>query len=128
MQHHGSGDGHNGSNVALGDTIVMVSADACESDNLLEIGEVAREFGRGERLGIVRKKFLRHDSSVATHTFEAFLCLESLMRVEADLMFHKNVTGGMVNKDATSSIHLFKFGLAGGGEQTTTSAADEVVD
>ena len=49
MQHHGSCDGHDGSYVALGDSIVMASADTCEPDNLLEVQEVAGELGRCER-------------------------------------------------------------------------------
>ena len=49
MQHHGPCDGHDCTNVAFGDSIVMVSADASESDDLLELGEVARELGGRER-------------------------------------------------------------------------------
>ena len=49
MQHHGPCDGHDGSNVAFGDPVVMVSADASESNNLLKVRKVARELGRRER-------------------------------------------------------------------------------
>jgi hypothetical protein len=45
MQHHGSGNRHDDSNVALGNVIVMVSADASDSDDLFEIGECARKLG-----------------------------------------------------------------------------------
>ena len=49
MQHHGSGERHDGSNVALGDAIVMVSADTSESDDLFEVGKDARKLGGSER-------------------------------------------------------------------------------
>ncbi len=49
MQHHGSGNRHDGSNVALSDATVMVSADASESDDLFEVREVARKLGGSER-------------------------------------------------------------------------------
>ncbi len=49
MQHHGSGNCLDCSNVALSDAIVMVSADASESDDLFEVGKVARKLGGSER-------------------------------------------------------------------------------
>ena len=48
MQHHDSGNRHDGSNVALSNAIVMVSADASESDDLFEVCKVARKLGGSE--------------------------------------------------------------------------------
>ena len=72
MQHHGSGNRHDGSNVALGDAIVVVSADAGEFDDLFEVGENARELGGSESLGVVGEVFLWSDSCVSTHSLKAF--------------------------------------------------------
>jgi hypothetical protein len=49
MQHHGPCDGHDCSNVSLSNTIVMVSANTSESNDLLEVREVARKLDRRER-------------------------------------------------------------------------------
>ena len=116
IQHHCSGNCHDGSDVALGDAIVIVSADASKSNDLFKVGEVARELGRGECLGVVGKILLRHDSCVATHPFKSFLCLEGLVGVQTHLMLDKNEAGGVINKDTSSKVHVVKFGFAGGGE------------
>jgi hypothetical protein len=81
MQHHGSGDCHDCSNVALGDAIVMMSADTSESDHLFEVGEVAGELGGSKSLQVVGEIFLQSDSCASTHALEAFFRLESLMGV-----------------------------------------------
>ena len=116
MEHHGSGDGHDGANVALGNTIVMVGTNACKPYDLLEVGKVAREFGGGEPFGVVGEEFVRNDSCVATHSFEAFFGFERLMGVETNLMFNEDIAGGVVNKDTPTGVHFFKLGFAGGGE------------
>jgi hypothetical protein len=116
MQHHGSRDCHDGSNVALGDAIVMVSADAGESDDLFEVGEVAGELGGGERLGVVGEALLRSDSCVTAHSLEVFFRIERLVGVQTYLVLNENETGGVVDKDAPSSVHLVEFRFAGGGE------------
>jgi hypothetical protein len=79
MQHHGSGNCHDNSNVALGNAIVMVSADTSESDDLFAVGEVAGELGGSESLGV--EIFLLNDSCVLAHSLETFLYFESLMGV-----------------------------------------------
>ncbi len=116
MQHHGSRDCHDGSNVALSDAIVMVSADAGESDDLFEVGEVAGELGGGERLGVVGEVLLRSDSCVAAHSLEVFFRFERLVGVQTYLVLNENKAGGVVDKDAPSGVHLVEFRFAGGGE------------
>ena len=81
MQHHGSGNRHDGSNIALCNAIVLVSADTSESDHLFEVGKVAGELGGSKSLGVVGEIFLRSDSCVSTHALEAFFRLESFMGV-----------------------------------------------
>jgi hypothetical protein len=49
MQHTVSDNRLYGSNDVLSNAIVMVSADANESDDLFEVGEVARKLGGSER-------------------------------------------------------------------------------
>ena len=116
MQHHGSCDCHDSSNVALGDAIVMVSADAGESDNLFKVGEVAGELGGGERFGVVGEVLLRSDSCVAALSLEAFFRFERLVGVQTYLVLNENKAGGVVDKDAPSGVHLVEFRFAGGGE------------
>ena len=50
------------------------------------------------------------------------------MRVEVDLEFDMDETGGVVHKDATSRVHLVGFGLPSGGKKSSSRAADEVID
>ncbi len=116
MQHHGSCNRHDGSDVAFGDPVVMVSADASESDDLLEVGKVARELGGRKRFRVVSEILLRRDSCVVTHSLEALFRFESLVRVQADLVLDKNVAGGVVDEDAAAGIHVVKFRFSGGGE------------
>ena len=116
MQHHGPCDGHDGANVAFGDSIVMVSADASESNDLLKLGEVARELGRSKRFRIVGEIFLWRHACVATHSLEALFCFEGLVRVQTDLVLDKNVAGGMINEDATASVHVVELGFSSGGK------------
>ena len=116
MQHHGPCDGHDCTNVAFGDSIVMVSADASESNYLLELGEVARELGGRERFRVVGEVLLRRHSCVATHSLETLFCFKSLVRVQADLVLDKNVAGCVVNKDTAAGVHVVELGLSGGGK------------
>ena len=116
MQHHGSGDCHDSSNVTLGDANVVVSADTSKSDDLFEVGKVAGELGGSESLGVVGKILLRSDSCVSAHSLETFLCLESLMGVKTHLVLNKNESGGVVDEETPSGVHLVEFCFAGGGE------------
>ncbi|KAI2494032.1 hypothetical protein MHU86_20518 [Fragilaria crotonensis] len=98
MQHHGSCDRHDGSDVAFGDPIVMVSADAGESDDLLELGEVARELADVNVLSCRRDTLAA--SLLCCDTFaQNSLCLERFVGVQTYLMLHKNKPGGVVNED-----------------------------
>ena len=116
MQHHGSGNCHDGSNVALGDAIVVVSTDASESDDLFEVGEITRELGGCESLGVVGEVFLWSDSCVSTNSLKAFLRFESLMGVQTHLTLDKYKAGGVIDKDTPSSVHVVEFGFSGGVE------------
>ena len=116
MQHHGSCNRHDGSDVAFGDPVVMVSADASESNYLLKLRAVARELGGRERFRVVGEILLRRHSCVAAHSLEALLCLESFVRVQADLMLDEDKTRGVVDEDAATGVHVVKFCLSGGGE------------
>ena len=70
VQHHGSGDGHDCSDVAFGNSIVMMGADTSKAYNLLKVGQVAGEFSGGECFRIVGEVFLWNDTGAATHHFE----------------------------------------------------------
>ena len=104
MQHHGCCNRHDGSNVLLGDVIVMVSSNTCES----------RELGGSERFRIVGLVFLRSDAGAATHSFEALFRLQSFVRVQMYLVLDKDVAGGVVNEDTTASVHVVEFRPSGG--------------
>jgi hypothetical protein len=68
----------------------MIGSNAGRSDALLEFGNVAENIGRLERLRIVGEIFLRHDHyCVAADPFKNFLCLESLVGVQTDLVLEK---------------------------------------
>ena len=49
-QHHGSCDGHDCSDVAFGDAVVVMSTNTGELDHLLKFGERLGEFSRCESL------------------------------------------------------------------------------
>jgi hypothetical protein len=114
--------------VALGNPIMMMGADASKESLLIELEKV---FGKGLRCevgSIVEEVLLGNHSGVSTHQFEGLLGLECFGGAKCGLEFDMDVSGGRINKDASALVHLALLGLAFAGEQSTSSGADEVID
>ena len=60
----------------------------------------------GEDRSTVRHVLERDDAQIAAHKFKGFESTESLMGVEVDLVLDVDESGGVVNKDAPSSVHV----------------------
>ena len=128
MKHHRARDRNDCSNVSLRNAVVVVCTNAGEPHDLCKRCEVASKLSGREDLGIVCQVLLWYDSILTTGKFELLFRFECLVRVEVDLEFDMDETGGVVHKDATSRVHLVGFGLPSGGKKSSSRAADEVID
>jgi hypothetical protein len=128
VDQHRSSDCHDGLNVALGNPIVMMGANARKQSLLIEFEKVLGEGLRCEVAAVVEEVLLRNHSSVSTHELEGLLCLEGLGRAESGLQFDMDVARGGIDKDAAAFVHLAFFGLPLAGEQSASCGADEVID
>jgi hypothetical protein len=116
VDQHRSSDRHDGLDVALGNSVVMMGADASEQSLLIELEDV---FGKGlgcEVGTVVEEVLLRNHTGVSTHQFEGFLRVERLRRAERSLKLDMDIAGGGIDKDAAAFVHLAFFGLAFAGE------------
>jgi hypothetical protein len=129
MKHHRARDRHDCSNVSLRTAVVLVvCTNAGKPHDLCKRCEVASKLSGREDLGIVCQVLLWYDSILTTGKFELLFRFECLVRVEVDLEFDMDETGGVVHEDATSRVHLVGFGLPSGGKKSSSRAADEVID
>jgi hypothetical protein len=128
VDQHGSSDRHDRLDGSLGNSIVMMGANASELSGLFKLGKMISEgFGCKGRT-IVEEVLLWHDSDVSRAQFEALLGSESLMGVEMRLKLDLDVARGRVDKDAATRVHVLGFCLATATEESTLCRADEVVD
>jgi hypothetical protein len=128
VDQHRSSDSHDGLNVALGYSIVMMGPDASEEGFLIEL-----EDGFGEGLGcevrtVVQQVLRRNHSGVSVHQLEGLLGMERFRGAECGLQFDVDVAGGGVHKDAAAFVHLVLLCFAAAAEQSASSGADEVID
>jgi hypothetical protein len=125
---HCSSDSHYRSNILLRNAVVVMCTNAGKPHDLCKRCEVASKLSGREDLGIVCQVLLWYDSILTTGKFELLFRFECLVRVEVDLEFDMDETGGVVHEDATSRVHLVGFGLPSGGKKSSSRAADEVID
>jgi hypothetical protein len=114
--------------VALGNPIVMMGADASEERFLIELEDV---FGKGLRCevaSVVEKVLLGDHSGVSTHQLERFLGLKCLRGAESGLQFDMDVARGGIDENTAALVHLALLCLAFAGEQSASCGADEVID
>jgi hypothetical protein len=114
--------------VALGNPIVMMSADASEERFLIELEDVFGKGLRSEVASVVEEVLLRNHPSVSTHQLEGFFGLKGLRGAESGLQFDMDVARGGIDEDTAALVHLALFGLALAGEQTASSRTNEVID
>jgi hypothetical protein len=89
--------------------------------------EVTNKFLGGKDRPAVRYIFKGDNAKVAAHEFEGFQGTQGLMCVEVHLVFNVNETGGVVNKDASSSVHVGGVCAASGVKSDPFGRADEVI-
>jgi hypothetical protein len=128
VDQHRTGDCHDRLDVALGDPVVMMGADASEESLLIELEKVLGKGLRCEVRAVVQQVLLRNHSGVSAHQFEGFLGLKSLRGAERGLQFDVKVAGGRINEDTASLVHLGLLGLAFAGEESASGRTDEVID
>jgi hypothetical protein len=114
--------------VALGNPIVMMSADASKEGLLIELEDVVGEGLRCEVASVVEEVLLWNHSGVSTHQLEGFLGLKGLRGAESGLQFDMDVARGGIDENTAALIHLALLCLAFAGEQSASSGADEVID
>jgi hypothetical protein len=114
--------------VALGNPIVVMGADASKERLLIELEKVLGKGLRCEVAAIVEEVLLRNDAGVSTHQFKGLLGLERLRGTKSGLELDMDVAGGRINKNTASLVHLALLGLPFAGEESASSGADEVID
>jgi hypothetical protein len=114
--------------VALGDPVVMVGPNPSEESLLIELEYVLGEGLRCEVGSIVEKVLLGDYTGVSTHELESLLGLEGLGGSEGCLELDVDESGGRINENTASLVHLALLGLAFAGEQSALSRTDEVIN
>ena len=74
VKHHCPCNGHDTLDAPFSPSIVVMSSNSSEADDLLEEAQLLGETLRCVRQSIVRKVSLRDDSVIAAHGFEPILC------------------------------------------------------
>ena len=106
VEHLGAGDGHNGADGCLGASVGVVLGCSCELDDLTISSQSVGEVAAGERTALIGSVSLDLYPIVLTQELELLLRLQSLMRVEMNLIGNMNETGGAVNEDCSTRVHI----------------------
>jgi hypothetical protein len=114
--------------VALGDSVVMMSSNTSEESLLVELEKVLGKGFRCEVGSVVEKVLLGNHSGVSTHELEGLLGLERFGGAECSLELDMDVARGRINENTASLVHLALLSLPLAGEQSASCGADEVID
>jgi hypothetical protein len=128
MEQHRTSNGHDCTDSSFSCGVVMMGTNTSEAKHLFKGGQPIAEVNRrkgGAIIGLVR---LRNHTDISTHLLETLFGFQSLVRVQVCLEFNMNVAGGVVDKDATTIIHVIGVRLAKGTEESPFSAAHKVID
>jgi hypothetical protein len=128
VNHHGSRDRHYGLNRSLRNSIMVMRSCASVRVRLGEAMQVDGKLCGGKRSSIVTVVGMGDDAIVATVKLVEFFRLKCFVCVEMRLQRNPRVPGGMVDKDASSRVFLFRFFLTKGVEETAFGMADEMID
>ena len=90
--------------------VVVVCSWCCMIHCLLELLKVLSESFGGEGTAIVCHKLERNNSRIKAQLEEFIQGFESFMCVEKGLADHNDVTGCMINKDASSCVKVCVLG------------------
>ena len=120
--------GHDCLNRSLGVAIMMMGANAGESDYLFEGFKMGTEGLGGEGGAIVGEVRLWYDSIVTTQGFEISLCPQGFVSVQMCLKLDVNEVGAVIHEDTASREHVFVLGLPLGGEESSLGGTDKMID
>ena len=127
MEHHSSSHSHDGPDIPLCHSIVMMSTNTCKADDLFKLGQFLSKGCRGEGATIVSKEGLGDNTMVAAEGLELVFGTEGLMAVQVSLEDSVHKARGMVNKEAATRVHALRRGLATGGEEPALGTGNKVV-
>ena len=127
MEHHRTGDAHDGLNGPFGMTVMVVCTNTSESHDLTKVAEVSGKSGGGERWLIVSEVFLRYNSVVTAHELKGLFGTEGGVCGHGCLMLNMDEIGSMVHKNTTAGVHIFGLGFASRIEEASFGAANEVI-
>ncbi|MFO7973939.1 MAG: hypothetical protein R6V12_04815, partial [Candidatus Hydrogenedentota bacterium] len=91
-------------NVALGDPIVMMGANASILRDLSELFKMFSIVSTGESSGIVTEILRDNNTKITSKGFESFFGLEIFVSIEMDFVLYKDKARWMVNKEGTSTV------------------------
>jgi hypothetical protein len=118
MEHHGSGDSHDGLNVPFINCIVMVSSSISKSNDLHKLRKLGSELFRGEGGSVVGQEGLCDDARVSRHQLVLLLSFQSFMGHQMRLKFDVHVARSMIHKNASATAHVVWIALPATSEQS----------
>ena len=96
--------------------------------NLAEIRQSSGKFLRCECRSLVGYIRLRAYAEIKTQKFKLLLGFESLMSCEGGLELDMKISGGLIDKDATSTIKMIRVCSALAREETTSGGTYKMID
>jgi hypothetical protein len=125
MDEHGTSAHRDGSNVALGDAILMMGIDTTVADGLLlmKAGGTKRFCTKDTIVGVVA-----FYGSVVGHAMllEMKLCMDGLLSTSGDVRMEEKVSARMINEQSACMV-FYCSGRALEGRDVTRSAALELI-
>ena len=97
MHHHGSCNGHDGTDALFRNGIMMMSSNTGKLGNLMIVGQVFSEVFGGKGRPIVRHMCFRDNTIVTTDFLKQVFGSQGIMRRKGGLEFDMGVVGTMVN-------------------------------
>ena len=123
MLHHGPGNTHNCLNSALCNGIMVMRSNPSEVKGLFEDTELCGKL-LGRKSGAIVSQML---SDISATILEIRLCLGCLMGIQVTLEFNMGITGRMVNKNTSSTVHIIFLCLGMLIKETTFRRTDKMV-
>ena len=102
MEHHHTGQQHDGLYGTLSSSVVVMSACASKMDDLSKLMKLVCEPAVGERRPIIQHVTLWYHAVVSAHEFKVVLGIDHVVSVQMSLEFDMDEPRCMIDEEATS--------------------------
>ena len=96
--------------------------------DLAEIRQSLGKFLRCECRSLIGYIRLRAYAEIKTQEFKLLLSFESLMSCEGGLELDMKISGGLINKDTSSTVHMIGVCPSLAREETTSGGTHKMID